>query len=113
MLCRENGGTILARKVRRAGSFTSRLRGLMFTREFPAGCDALLLTPCNAIHTMFMRYPIDVLFVDSELKVVEVLPNLKPGKICRPVSGARQVIEMPAGKAAACGVSCGERLVLS
>jgi uncharacterized membrane protein (UPF0127 family) len=52
---------------------------------------------CNSIHTAFMKFPIDVLFVDKDLKVVSVYENLKPWRITRLHFRASSVIELPAG----------------
>lgn len=112
MLVHGRSGVVLARRVSYADTFGKRLRGLMFVREFPADCDALILTPCNAVHTFFMRFSIDVLFTDQHFTVVRILTGQSPGKLCPPVKGAKHVIEMPAGQAVACGVEEGDQLIL-
>ncbi|HAY09625.1 MAG TPA: hypothetical protein DCY18_06790 [Thauera sp.] len=69
--------------IRRAGHFLARLRGLLGTAALAPG-HALLITPCAAVHTAFMRYPIDVVFIDADKVNYErygtwALANLRPG----------------------------------
>jgi uncharacterized membrane protein (UPF0127 family) len=82
----------------------------MFQKQFPAEYDALLITPCNAVHTMFMRYAIDVLFLDSELKVLHICHALRPWRLSQLIKGAACVIESEAGSAKRCGIQVGDRL---
>ena len=79
-----------------AESFFSRLIGLMF-KEKMDGFDGLLIKKCNSIHTFFMRYPLDILFLDKEMKVVRVYRNLLPWRMTRVVWKAVQVLELKAG----------------
>jgi uncharacterized membrane protein (UPF0127 family) len=57
----------------------------------------LFIPHCNAIHTAFVRFPIDVIFLDEEMKVVRLVPELRPWKIVGFVRGAKSVVELPAG----------------
>jgi len=75
----------------------SRLKGLLGTKEFPPEVDALLISPCNAIHTVGMRFAIDLVFLDSHNRVVRVAKNIFPGKLCISESGAKSVLEIAAG----------------
>ena len=84
-------------RVRKATTFTSRLRGLLGTKEFPPEVDALILSPCNAIHTVGMGYAIDLVFLDSHDRVIRVAKGIFPGKLCISEPGARSVLEMAAG----------------
>jgi uncharacterized protein len=88
----------------------SRMRGLMGRRGLPAG-EGLLISPAPAIHTAFMRFPIDALFVDRELRVLEVVERLRPWRIASK-RGAHAVLELPAGECARRGVQSGDRLAL-
>lgn len=78
-----------------ADTFTKRLLGYMF-RSKPH-YESILIKPCSSIHTFFMKFNIDVLFIDKDMKVVKKLEALKPGKIIAPVKGAAMVIEAPEG----------------
>lgn len=104
-------GTVLARRVRRAAGFWSRLVGLIGAPELPAG-EALVLEGCRAVHTCFMRFPIDVAFLDGEGKVLAVLFALPPYRFTLPVRGARRAVELPAGTLASSGTQPGDRLFL-
>lgn len=91
-----------------ASSPWSRFWGLMGKRALPEG-EALLIEPCYSVHTMFMRFPIDVVFLDGEQGVMKVADALKPfrASVCR---GARRVLEMRSGDAARAGIVVGDRL---
>ncbi len=72
----------------------------------------MLLRPAPAIHTYFMRFPIDAVFLDRELRVLGVTPALRPWRWARR-AGARSVLELAAGEAHRLGVRPGERLTVS
>ncbi|MDB4897542.1 MAG: hypothetical protein JWN15_3804 [Firmicutes bacterium] len=95
-----NRGQILGTAVRRADSFGLRLRGLMFRQGLGIG-EGLVIEPCKAVHTHFMRFPIDVVFLDAEWRVVLVLPAMAPWRFSPQVGGARSVLELAAGAAGA------------
>lgn len=89
-------GRMLAEQVEEATSFFKRLKGLMGRPDLPAG-QALLLAPCPQIHTCFMRFAIDVLFLSSDNTVLYVLENFKPWRLSPIVCGAAKTLEMPSG----------------
>ena len=89
----------------------ARMRGLLGRRELPSG-EGLLLKPSGSVHTFFMRFPIDVVFVDRELTVLGVAPELRPWRTAGR-RGARAVVELPAGEAARRGLNAGERLAVA
>jgi len=76
----------------------ARLRGLLGRRGLASG-EGLLLTPAPSIHTWFMRFPIDAVFLDGNLTVLAVRPNVRPWRIAGR-RGARSVLELSAGDAA-------------
>jgi uncharacterized protein len=86
----------------------SRLMGLMGRRRLPQG-HGLLLRPSPSIHTCFMRFPIDAVFLDRDLRVVSVRARLRSWRFAGE-RGARAVLELPAGEAARRGVTPGARL---
>ena len=100
-------GEVVASSVEGAQSFWGRLRGLMLRSYLPPG-HGLLLRPCNAIHTFFMRFPIDAIYLDATGRVLRIDRALAPWRIARPCPGARAVLELPAGGAAM--VRAGDRL---
>jgi len=81
-----------------AKSFFDRLVGLMFRRSPPLNAKGLLIDPCNSIHTCFMRYNLDVIFLDAENKIVKVIYNLSPWKFTWIYFKAKKTLEVPAGK---------------
>ena len=86
---------VLFANARQARSFFERLRGLMF-KDSIADNDALFFYNAPSIHTFFMRFPIDILFLDKHMKIIKVHPAVGPGKLscCR---GAFCTIECAAG----------------
>jgi uncharacterized protein len=93
-----------------ADNFFSRMRGLLGRRQLPDD-ECLLIRPAGSIHTFFMRFPIDALFLDQELRVLAVSNDLKPWRVARQ-RGAHVVVEMAAGQATKRGVRFGEQLAL-
>ncbi|MFZ5650836.1 MAG: DUF192 domain-containing protein [Bacillota bacterium] len=87
---------MIAEKVIIAHSFVSRLIGLVGKKSLPEG-SALVLKPCNSIHTCLMRTPIDVVFLDGQGTVVRLIPEMPPYKYSGIISGARKVAELPPG----------------
>jgi uncharacterized membrane protein (UPF0127 family) len=86
----------------------ARMRGLLGRSDLAAG-DGLLLAPAGAIHTHFMRFPIDVVFLDGDSRVVEVRGPIGPWRMARR-RGAKAVLELRAGEAARRGIQVGDRL---
>lgn len=98
----------VASRVVRAVSFQSRLFGLI-PRVSMELEDGLWLAPCAMIHTCFMRFPIDAVFLDGELRVLKVCADLKPWRFSPWVTGAASVLELSSGRA--CGMLAeGDRL---
>ena len=95
-------GTVVADHLEIADTVWSRFLGLMGRRELPAG-HGLLIRPCSSIHMFFMRFALDVLFVDADGRVVRVLHSIRPWRASMPVRGAKAAIELPAGTAHARG----------
>lgn len=85
---------IIAEKVSVANNFYSRLMGLMGQKNLLQN-HALILSPCNSIHTMFMNFPIDVVYVDTDLKVVKIVKNIQPWKLDFGHRKAKYTIELP------------------
>ncbi|NPV90013.1 MAG: DUF192 domain-containing protein [Firmicutes bacterium] len=98
----------LGDRVSVADGFWTRLKGLLGRRELESG-EGLLLIPCASVHTMGMKFSIDVVFVSVAGRVLRVVPRLAPGKIGASVRGARYVLELPAGGAV--GVEPGDQIV--
>ena len=88
-------GTVLAARAGRAATFGARLFGLMGRRTLPDG-EALLIERCAAIHTWFMRFPIDVAFLDREHRMLRAVAGLAPWRV-RSRRGATATLELPSG----------------
>ncbi|MCY7419588.1 MAG: DUF192 domain-containing protein [Chloroflexi bacterium] len=101
---RAASGTLIAGRVRLATSFWARFRGLMGTPRLDA--DEGLFLPVNSIHMLFMRFPIDALFVDEpdaagDRRIVAIRADLPAWRgVVMPVRGATGVLELAAGTAA-------------
>jgi uncharacterized protein len=106
----ESRGEIVCDRCVVADNPLRRLRGLLGRRSLPAG-EGLLLRPTPAVHTSFMRFPIDLVFLDEELVVVDVVDALQPWRAAGR-RGARAVLEISAGERVRRGVSPGDRLAL-
>jgi hypothetical protein len=89
-------GRLLIADVVEARGAWGRALGLMGRRALPAG-RALLLRPCGAIHTLFMRFPIDAIFLDADDRVLRVARNLHPWRPAVAARGARAVLEASSG----------------
>ena len=87
-----------------------RLRGLLGRAELPQG-EGLLLRPAGSIHMMFMRFPIDAVFLDRDDVVVDVVPSLRPWRLAVR-RGAKSVLELAADEAARRGIVPGARLTV-
>jgi uncharacterized protein len=88
----------------------SRLRGLMGRRPLAPG-EGLLLKPTPSIHTCFMRFEIDAVFLDTDLRVLDVKPHLGPWRLAGR-RGAHAVLELPGGEARRVGLEPGALLEL-
>ena len=86
------------------------MRGLLGRSALPRE-EGLLLRPAPAVHTWFMRFPIDTVFLDRELTVLSIKPNLRPWRAAKQ-KGARAVLELAAGESARRGIDVGDRLEL-
>jgi uncharacterized protein len=103
-------GDVLCRECRVASKFSTRFRGLLGRGKLPA-TRGVLLSRTNFIHTHFMRFPIDVVFLDGAMEIVKVVEDLKPWRMAR-CPNASAVLELAAGSCHYSGVRVGERLSL-
>jgi uncharacterized membrane protein (UPF0127 family) len=102
-------GIVLGEKVRTARTFLSRLVGLLGAAAIGEG-EGLWIVPCRSVHTVGMRYPIDVAFLDARGVVVGILERFPPYRIGRIVHDARGALELRPGILAATGTVPGDRL---
>ncbi len=95
-------------EVRIAKTFISRCIGLLGRRELRHG-QGLWLRPSNGIHTMFMRFPIDVVAFDRHGTVVKTIQNLRPWRIASVPLQTRSVLELSAGHLSCNPITVGEQ----
>ena len=95
----------------RCESFVERARGLL-GRTALESTEALWISPCPGVHTVGMRYPIDVIFCDGGGRIVRIVESLRPGRVAG-AKDARDTCEMLAGAARAFGLTAGDRLVFA
>ena len=101
-------GTVVCERCLLAETPLARVRGLLGRSGLSSG-EGLLLRPAGSVHTAFMKFAIDVVFLDRDLRVLKVVPELVPWRTaaCR---GARAVLELPAGEASRRGLRSGVSL---
>jgi uncharacterized protein len=100
---------VVGSRVGVADGWWSRLRGLLGRPALQKG-EGLLLVPCNAVHMLGMKYPLDVAFLDREGVVVALYSHLPPGGRTRRHRQARSALELPVGTLAATGTREGDVL---
>ncbi|MEH7436345.1 DUF192 domain-containing protein [Neobacillus drentensis] len=91
-----SNGAELANNLSTADTFFKRLKGLMFSKSLPAG-HGLLIQPCQSIHTFFMNYSIDVLYLSEDFEIVGLDETVKPATVGKYHKRAKLVLELPAG----------------
>lgn len=105
----QSKGTVIAERATVARGAWDRGRGLMFRKSLNPG-TGLVIDPCSSIHSMWMRFPIDVLYVDRDGAVVRVDAAMRPWRIGPLFAGGRAVVELPEGAAARSRTERGDRL---
>ncbi|HBT20657.1 MAG TPA: DUF192 domain-containing protein [Peptococcaceae bacterium] len=105
-----NGKTV-AEKVSVAKSFLKRAKGLLFSPPLKEN-RGLWIEPCNAVHTFFMSYDIDVIFLSENCEVLHIIESMKPWKISKIVPESKAVLELPAGTAKRIPINIGDRFRL-
>jgi uncharacterized protein len=105
---RRNDGSVVCERCVVADRMLSRMKGLLGKRGLAAG-EGLLIEPAPSIHTWFMRFPIDVVFLASNGDVLKVAPHVRPWRM-RSCRRARSVLELAAGEAQVRGVNVGDRI---
>ena len=89
-------GKELSNNVVLADSILKRMKGLLGKGTMPVG-EALLIKPCISIHTFFMRFPIDAIFLNNKNRVIATIKNLHTNRVTRLYPTAASVLELPVG----------------
>ena len=105
---RREDGRVICETCTVADTTMRRLRGLL-GRSGLRGGEGIVLRPAWSIHTGFMRFPIDVVFLDPDLTVIQIFPELQPWRTAS-VRGAREIVELPAGECRRRGLEVGDRV---
>jgi uncharacterized membrane protein (UPF0127 family) len=105
------GGRVVCPALSVADTAASRMKGLLGRRSLGEH-EGLLLRPAGSIHTAFMHFPIDAVFLDADLRVLRVENSLRPWRIAAQ-RGAKAVVELPAGAAEGMGLAVGMTLELA
>lgn len=92
-----------------ADSFLKRFIGLMGKKELDCN-SGLLIVPCQGVHTFFMHFPIDVVFLDKHNRVVYKIHNLKPYRLSPVIKEAHKVLELPAGMIKQSNISINDQI---
>ena len=92
-----------------ASNFWSRGKGLLGRAGLNED-QALWIHHCNSIHTFFMKFSIDCVFVDKNLRVKAIRTDVKPGRMVMPIWGASSVFEMKSGTAEKLNIQVGDQL---
>jgi len=95
-ITRLRDGEVVASPARLANTFGSRLRGLL-GRTGLAPREGLLISPCRDVHTCGMRFSIDLVFLDKELKIVRMIPKTRPWRFYRGGRQCQHVLEVASG----------------
>ena len=105
---RREDGSVVCERCLLAETALTRMKGLLGRRYLPPG-EGILLKPASSVHMAFMRFAIDAVFLDGDMRVVKIAADLKPWR----AAGARRsksVLEIAAGEAARRGLTVGDRL---
>jgi uncharacterized membrane protein (UPF0127 family) len=110
LLVNERSHVTLAHRIEAAFDSKRRNKGLLGRNGLDSG-SALVLAPCTAVHTFFMQFALDVLFVDRSGRVIKTVSDLRPWRIAAAI-GAHAVVELPAGVILASGTQAGDSLAV-
>jgi len=102
-------GKVLSDNVEVADSVFGRMKGLIGKEGLDEG-SSLWIKPCRGVHTIGMKFPIDVLFLDSGNRVVWMKQDMPPNRLSRIVFKARSVLELPAGTVSAAETRVGDKI---
>lgn len=102
-------GATIGDKIEEASTAATRRKGLL-GRDGLADGEGLWIVPCESVHTFFMRFPIDLLYLSRDLKVKKVCHAVKPWRLSACLT-AHSLIELPAGTLRRTGTRKGDRIV--
>ena len=112
LVINQDRGSTVADRCRIAQGLVQRVLGLHIVPRLERG-QGLLLPGASTIDTAFMRYPIDLVFLDRSGRVTRVVPDMGPWRMVLRTYGGRDCLELPAGAAAASGTQAGHVLAIT
>ena len=113
MIMNKTRKNILCRKTEVASSFWKRARGLMFRKSLGRDSGMFFIFPRPGrpgFWTPFLRFPIDIIYIDSSRRVVDIKNDVKPWRTCLPRASAKYVLELRAGTASSTRTRIGDIL---
>ena len=105
---RSRSDTVVCARTEVAANPLTRMRGLLGRASLAHG-EGMLFRGESSIHSAFMRFQFDAVFMDRELRVIGLAERIPPWRV-RTVKGARNILELASGEIASTGVSVGDRL---
>ena len=109
-LVHRRSGHVLADRLAIAKTLPERMRGLLGRSSLSAG-EGMLIKECSSIHTFFMKFSLDLVFVDADYAVRKIVREVKPWRLAM-AFGARHVVELPAGALNETPLAPGDALAL-
>lgn len=101
-------GTLLANLLEVADTGHKRNKGLLGRRSLARG-EGLWIVPCESVHTFFMKFPIDLVYIDSKHRIKKLVRNVPPWRLSACLS-AHSIVELPAGTIQRTHTETGDRL---
>ena len=108
----EGTSTIIAHQVSIANDPLSRMKGLLGKESLEPG-SALVITACNSIHMFFMKFPLDVVFINQSGTIVGMVERIPPFGLSPIFWKAVSAVELPAGSIALYGIQEKQRLIIT
>jgi uncharacterized membrane protein (UPF0127 family) len=109
VLLNKTKAAVISESIAVADSFLPRFLGLMGRKGLGEG-EGIWIQPCSGVHTMWMRFTIDVVALDRQRKVCALWPRLKPWRISPVSTRIGSVVELAAGAIDALGISLGDQI---
>ena len=103
--------TVLAESAQLASDSAARNKGLLGRTSLPPG-EGLWIVPCESVHTFFMKFPIDLVYIDRNKRVKKVRSNVPPWRLSACLS-AHSIVELPAGTVLSTQTVSGDTLEFS
>ena len=102
----------LATNVIVADNLFTRMKGLLGKKELPQG-EALCIKPCFSVHTFFMKFSIDIVFLNKTNQVIAAVSNLTPNRMTRLYPQSFSVLELPSGTIVASNTEVGDEIKIA